>query len=181
MNLQSLLDLYWSKDFLLNISAEVLGLVAEIVVVTIFIGKYLDGRELRQWKFAFSARASRLLEEHREMPNAIAQMKIADPLSTPHKIVIWLSRVDERVRDALALIPPTLDAKGYLAVECYLERIRDLSRKFADQEMPISLLRDLNDRAKALAVVTSLPHPESYLWTEETFLALESQLKVAEW
>ncbi len=35
MNICELIDIYWSKDFLLNISAEVIGVASEVTLVTI--------------------------------------------------------------------------------------------------------------------------------------------------
>ena len=181
MDPQSLIDLYWSKDFLLNISAEVIGLVAEVVVVTIFIGKYFDRRERLQWEVAFSVKVSRILEEHRDMPGAITQMAMAGSVGTPYKIAFWCNRVTDRIRDAFALVPPVPNAKGYVAVEAYLESVREILRKFANEEMPLSTLRSVNDKAAVMANAISFPQPETYLWSEDILLNLERQLRSAEW
>lgn len=61
MCFQTLIDLYWSKDFLLNITAEAVGVVSEVILVTFIISRYLDHKELQRWKAAFSRRIHKLL------------------------------------------------------------------------------------------------------------------------
>ncbi len=181
MCLQSLVDLYWSKDFLLNISAEALGVLSEVVLITVVIGRYLDRKEVRRWNNAFAERIKRLLEVHREMPAALVSMSIAGDVNVPYKISMWSTDAQERLRDALALVPPKLTAPQYIAAEEYLEAIRDLSRKFVNQEMPLSVLKALNDRARALAVATDQSSPNDYLWTDDFLSSLEPQLREAVW
>jgi hypothetical protein len=55
MCLQSLIESYWSRDFLLNVSAEALGVSSEVLFITVIVGRILERRELRRWNDAFSA------------------------------------------------------------------------------------------------------------------------------
>lgn len=181
MCLQSLIDIYWSRDFLLNISAEALGVISEVLLVTVIIGRNLERRERRRWNDAFSARVKRLLEVHRDMPHTLSAMALAGDVNVPYKISMLSDTAEERLRDALALVPPMLTAPGYMAAEEYLEAIREVSRKFMNQEMPVSVIRALNARAEALANATSQGNPAAYLWTEQFLASLEPLLRDAEW
>ena len=115
------------------------------------------------------------------MPAALASMAIAGDVNVPYKISMWSDDAQERLRDALALVPPKLTAPQYIAAEDYLETIRDLSRKFVNQEMPLSVLEALNDCARALAVATDQSSPNDYLWTKDFLSLLGPQLSEAEW
>ena len=181
MYLQPLIDLYWSKDFLLNITAEAVGVVSEVVLVTVIISRYLDRKELQRWKITFSRRIQKLLDVHGDMPNTIGSMELAGDVNICYKISMWSDIAKERLRDALALVPPKLTDPGYLAAEEYLQAIRDLSREFINQKMSLTVLRTLNSRAETLAQVTALANPEGYLWTEDFLRSLEPQLREAEW
>lgn len=181
MCLQSLIELYLSKDFLLNVSAEALGVLSEVILITFIIGRFLDRREIHRWNVVFAARIKRLLEVHRDMPTTLASLALAGDVNIPYKISMWSSKAQERLGDALALIPPRLAAPQYAAAEEYLEAIRDLSRKFLNQEMPLSVLRTLNTRAEALATLTSQVNPKGYLWSEDFLSSLEPQLHEAVW
>lgn len=181
MWIDKLIEIYCSKDFLLNITAEAIGVICEIVVVTFIIGKILDRKELQRWKTAFASRARRLLEAHRNMPTAIASMAIAGDINVPYKISMWSASAEERIRDALSLIPPKLNDPGYVAAEQYLEALRHLDEKFSNEEMPLSVLHELNKCAEVLAAATSQPNPNEYLWNEDVLRSLEPQLVDATW
>lgn len=178
---QSLVDLYWSKEFFLNISAEALGVLFEVVLIIIIIGRYLDRKEACRWNNAFAARIKKLLEVHRDMPVALEKMAMVHDLTIFFKISIWSENAQERLRDALALVPPKLTAPQYIAAENYLEAIRDLSHKFMNQEMPLSVLEALNERARALAVATEQASPTDYLWTQDFLTSLGQQLNEDKW
>lgn len=181
MYLESLLDIYWSKDFLLNVSAELLGVFLEVILITVIVGRYLDQREARRWNDAFAMRIKKLLEVHRDMPVYLASMALTADLDVPYKIAFWSDRAEERLRDALAFVPPRLFAPQYVAAEEYLDGIRELERRFANQELPLSVFRLLNARAEVLATATSQVNAEAYLWTEELLSSLEEPLKQAVW
>lgn len=181
MCFQPLVDLYWSKDFLLNISAEALGVVAEVILITLIIGRYVERRELQRWRTVFSTRVRRILDEHRNMPTTIDSMAIAGDINLPHKIAMWRAIIEERVRDVLTLVPPTLQNPGYAATEAYLESLRELGNAFMKQDVPLATLRTLNNRAEQLARQNGQANPQQFLWTEDFLVAIEPELRDAEW
>lgn len=181
MSFQSLIDLYWSRDFLLNMTAEVIGVASEVLLVTVIISRYLDRKEFHRWKTTFASRIRKLLDVHRDMPTTITSMELAGDVNVPYKISMWSDIAKERLRDALALVPPELTDPAYLAAEEYLQALRDLSSEFLNQRMPLTSLRTLNRRAEKLAQVTTLPNSKTYLWSENFLVSLEPQLSEAEW
>lgn len=162
-------------------TAEAIGVASEVILVSVIIKSYIDRKDIQRWKATFAKRIQRLLDVHKEMPHRIATMELVGDVNMPHKIIVWGGIAEEHLRDALALIPPSLTEPAYVAAEQYLEALRFLATEFMNQEMHISSLRTLNIRAQTLAQSTGLPQPATYLWAEDVFLALEPQLSEVEW
>ena len=182
MCFKAVVDLYLSKDFLLNISAEVLGVVLEVFLVTIIIKRYLDRREKEKWRKVFSRKINNILDVHHRMPEKLKEMEMLGDVNIAYRIITWKDIIEKYVDRALAMIPPDYNEPMYKAVEEYQEKLRRASEAFINNSMPIGVLKDIDRAARDLAAHINDSSQKDYGWSKEFLMDLQKELDhLEEW
>lgn len=181
MCLQTIIDLYWSEDFLLNMSAELIGVTLEVALVTIIVRKYLDRRDRKKWGAVFSRKLEKILEVHHGMPKKIQEMEIMGDVNVAYRIVAWQDIIEDYLNEALAIIPPDYNEPMYKAVEKYQESLRRNSEAFINQSMNIDILKDINAAAKHLSKHLDESSQKDYSWDKEFLSYISKEFSHLEW
>lgn len=167
---RSLLELYRSKDFLLNISAEAIGVLAEVILVSLVLAWFINRRDLRNWQSAFFRRIRRALELHKELPKVLVEPRFYMGTELPAEVMFtqWGGPIEEFLKDALALVPPTLENSEYLTTEHYYQGIQQLFYDFHNEnKVEYKVLEAANGNAAELAKSVGLEHQETYVWSTD--------------
>lgn len=181
MYFQTIIDLYWTQDFLLNISAELIGVTLEVVLVTCIIRKYLDKRDRDKWSAVFSRKLEKTLDIHHEMPDRINKMELVGDVNIAYRIIAWKDLIESYLKEVLALIPQDYNEPMYNAVEKYQESLRKMTYAFIDQKMNIDVLIDINEEAEHMSNYLNKLPPKSYQWDESFIIKMKAELDHLEW
>lgn len=181
MSLQTIIYLYWSEDFLLNISAELIGVTLEVILVTLIVRKYIDRKDRKKWSVVFSRKIEKILEVHHGMPKKIQEMEIMGEINIAYRIVAWKDIVEDYIIQALAIVPPDYNEPKYKAVEKYQESLRRMAEGFINQNITIDMLEDVNAAAKQLYDHLDESSQKDYSWGKEFFLYIGKEFERIEW